>query len=199
MLSLSGVTGRTPAAYYEKDDYYFRQSGTGEVIAGYERTGRHVLNLQGFQALVLERTERITANTRLADDLTFSAPKSVSLLVALDDKHRAEIINAHQEAVQSVVKYMIESGMVQARDSKGNPCAVEKDSVVALRFDHFLSRNLDPQLHSHVLFVNSVIRAEDGKIVSAYLREVYTNKKALGAMYRQELASRLERLGYQIE
>ena len=33
MLSLSGVTGKTADSYYEKDDYYFRQSGTGEVIA----------------------------------------------------------------------------------------------------------------------------------------------------------------------
>ena len=201
MLSLSGVTGARAASYYQRDDYYFRQSGVGEVIAGEERTGKSYLSLDEFKDLVRERLgdRDITARDRLADDLTFSAPKSVSLLVALDDANRGKIIQAHQEAVKATIQYIIESGLVQTRDAEGKPTAVIKDSVVALRFDHFLSRNMDPQLHSHVLLVNSVTRLEDGKTVSAFLHEVYTNKKALGAVYRQELANRLEKLGYQIE
>ncbi len=63
----------------------------------------------------------------------------------------------------------------------------------------FTNRNGDPQLHSHVLIANVAERVEDGKLVYAYLREVYTSKVALGTMYRMYLAHSLERMGYQID
>ncbi|HID22035.1 MAG TPA: conjugative relaxase, partial [Planctomycetaceae bacterium] len=155
----------------------------------------------------LEHAEKTGKNPRIADDLTFSAPKSVSLVAALDDNMREAIVQAHREAVGKVVEFIAHSGMIQARDSRGEPTAAW--GAVAVRFDHFLSRNGDPQLHSHVLIANSVFYIEkefDGRTVqvvekegAAYLRDIYTNKTALGALYRHELASRLERLGYEVE
>ena len=203
MLSLAGVSAGQAGDYYQKDDYYFshENGGKGEVVLGRDRVGKDVLTRDDFLSLVRERVEengKKLADARVADDLTFSAPKSVSLLAALGgDEVRSAVVSAHREAVQAVMEYIRDAGMIQARDAAGDPTAAT--GAVAVRFDHFLSRNGDPQLHSHVLLVNSVIRAEDGKNVSAYLREIYTNKEALGALYRHELAARLERLGYGVE
>ncbi len=197
MLSLSGVTSAQGLSYFEKDDYYF-SAGEGRGELGWE--GKAV-SREEFEALVRERIEatggRLDGKNRIADDLTFSAPKSVSLVAAFDDQMRDQVIEAHREAVREVLNYIEESGMIQARDEAGNPTAAK--GAVAVAFDHFLSRNMDPQLHTHVLLANRVERTDDGKLVSTYLREVYVNKKALGAMYRLELASRLERLGFEVE
>ena len=206
MLSLGAVSGRMLESYYSKDDYYCRESGEGVVIAGINRTGKKFITGKEFRELVAERleNEEKVEKARLADDLCFSAPKSVSLLAALGSKKtRSEIIQAHREAVQSVINYVIERDMVQARMMTDKEevitVSVNPDSIVAVRFDHFLSRNLDPQLHSHVLLLNCVQRSEDGKMVAAYLREIYLHKKDLGALYRHELARRLEKMGYEVE
>ena len=203
MLSLSGVNASQAADYYEKDDYYFNREtgGRSEVVLG-DREGE-MISREDFLRPVMERIGEIRGEEkkgkdRVADDLTFSAPKSVSLIAALGSpEERDRIIEAHREAVKAVMEYIRDAGMIQARDAEGNPTAAY--GTLAVRFDHFLNRNGEPQLHSHVLLANAVRRAEDGKLVSAYLREIYTNKKALGAMYRLELASRLEKLGYEVE
>ncbi len=201
MLSLAGVSASQGTFYFEKEDYYFR-GGEGEVIAGQYFWGtQDRIDHERFQEIVSARIEEtggaLNGKDRVADNLSFSAPKSVSLVAALDKEMRDAIIEAHREAVKAVVDYIESSGMFQARDEKGNP--TEAKGMLAVRFDHFTNRNGDPQLHSHVLIANVAERAEDGKIVSAYLRELYTNKVALGTMYRMELAFRMERLGYQVD
>ena len=201
MLSLSGVSASQGTFYFEKEDYYF-QGGEGNVIAGeaFWDTGEkidHERFREIVEARIRETGGALKGDDRIADNLTFSAPKSVSLVAALDTQNRELIIQAHQEAVQAVVDYMESSGMFQARDERGNPTGAR--GMLAVRFDHFTNRNGDPQLHSHVLIANVAERVEDGKFVSAYLREVYTNKVALGTMYRMHLAHSLERMGYQID
>ena len=60
------------------------------------------------------------------------------------------------------------------------------------------SRELDPQLHSHVFIFNLAPRRDGtwGAIVS---RELYKAQKRAGAEYRSALARELERAGYAIE
>ncbi|OAG28409.1 MobF family relaxase [Thermodesulfatator autotrophicus] len=201
MLSLSGVSASQGAFYFEKEDYFF-QGGEGNVIAGetYWNTGEKI-NHERFQEIVEARIREtggaLKGNDRLADNLSFSAPKSVSLLAALDDHHRELILEAHREAVKAVIDYIESSGMFQARDENGNPTAAR--GMLAVRFDHFTNRNGDPQLHSHVLIANVAERAGDGKVVSAYLREIYNHKIDLGLMYRMHCARNLEEMGYRIE
>ncbi len=202
MLSLAGVSASQGTFYFEKEDYYFR-GDKGEVIAGKDFWDtKDKIDHERFQKIVETRIENtggaLNGNDRIADNLTFSAPKSVSLIAALGNpEQRDQVIEAHREAVKAVMDYIESSKMFQARDERGNPTAAR--GMLAVRFDHFTNRNGDPQLHSHVLIANVAERVEDGKLVSAYLREIYTNKTALGAMYRLELASRLEKLGYETE
>ena len=204
MLSLAGISEAVSTEYFRKEDYYFG-GGLGSAL---DTSGKKLFDLGSkvdkwkFRALVEARIEETGGAkgrpNRVADDLTFSAPKSVSLLAALGDgETRQKVIGAHQEAVETVVKSVEEFGFFQARGEDKKPVAAI--GMVALRFDHFTNRNGDPLLHSHVLIANLAVRQSDGKVVSAYLRDVYLNKQALGALYRLELASRLEKLGYEVE
>lgn len=199
MLSLAGVSAAQGISYFEKDDYYF-SAGEGRVVLGSIALSR-TLDREGFESLVEKRLDLTggcqDGKNRIADDLTFSAPKSVSLVAALDDRMREQVIEAHREAVQAVMEYIESAGIIQTRNEDGNP--VPAKDAVAVVFDHFLNRNGEPQLHTHVLVVNAVTRVEDGEKRAAYLREVYTNKIALGTLYRMELAYRMERLGYQVD
>ena len=200
MLSLSGVSAGRGMDYYERDDYYFG-AGEGRVILGRGLVGGETLSAERFTEIVRERLEATGGSARgedrVADDLTFSAPKSVSLIAALDDERRGDVIRAHREAVRAVMEYVRDAGMIRARDAEGRPTRAR--DAVAAAFDHFLNRNQEPHLHTHVLVLNAVTRETDGARVAAHLREIYTAKEALGAMYRMELAARLEKLGYELE
>lgn len=198
MLSLGYVSIGMLADYYSQDDYYF-SSSKGVLITGREIFGKDVLQLSDVHDL-LKRRGDLKENTRVADDLTFSAPKSFSILASLNSKdERDELLAAHQSAVNRTVEFLRDFGFVKTRDDRGKPAEINKNSVVSIRFDHFLNRNQDPQVHSHVLLINSVERASDGKFRAAYLRDVYLHKKEIGALYRQELAKNLEKLGYRVE
>ena len=70
--------------------------------------------------------------------------------------------------------------------------------IVAATFRHDTSRNLDPQLHTHSVVAN-MVRGEDDKWRSMANEKLYGSKMLLGALYRNELAASLTRLGYDIE
>ena len=69
--------------------------------------------------------------------------------------------------------------------------------MVAATFRHLASRNLDPQLHTHCVVAN-MTRNGAGEWRSIEAPAIRRNKKLIGAHYRDELARRLEALGYQI-
>ncbi|HEX2904414.1 MAG TPA: MobF family relaxase [Jatrophihabitans sp.] len=89
-------------------------------------------------------------------DLTFSAPKSVSVLWGLaDDETRMRISEAHQAALQQVITHA-ELHVFASRTGAGGPLTVPVRGVVAAGFDHWDSRAGDPQLHTHVVILNRV-------------------------------------------
>ena len=66
------------------------------------------------------------------------------------------------------------------------------------QFPHYMSRELDPQNHIHALVFNFT-KGPDGKYRSLDASKLYEHKKAAGALFRTELAARLEKLGFEIE
>ena len=70
--------------------------------------------------------------------------------------------------------------------------------LLMARFDHHTSRDLDPQLHSHVFVLNLAPR-KDGTWGAIISRELYKAQKEAGAVYRQALAAELEREGHAVE
>ncbi|HVO19846.1 MAG TPA: MobF family relaxase [Anaeromyxobacter sp.] len=135
---------------------------------------------------------RKDSHVRIGIDLTFSAPKSVSLqaLVALDPA----ALGAHDRAVDRAVAVAEERA--QARRWVNGKSQVEDTRNLAVaKFRHQVSRELDPQLHTHCLVLNLTRRA-DGAWRALLNDEIVRATRYLTAVYRAELAVALQRAGY---
>jgi conjugative relaxase-like TrwC/TraI family protein len=127
-------------------------------------------------------------------DITLSASKSVSLAGLVNGDPR--VIEAHQAAVRSTMAY-VERQCLFTRIGKGGHQREQTNHAVIAIFHHDDNRNQDPQLHSHCVLFNQTVGA-DGKWRTMDNRELYQQKMTIGAVYRHELASRLQGLGYDL-
>lgn len=136
-------------------------------------------------------------------DLTFCAPKSVSLLRALraDDVGAKAITDAHSTALAEAMEYLsAHAGYTRVH----NPATGEKDlerlpGLVAVAYQHETSRCGDPHLHTHVIVPNRQARA-DGALVSIDGTSLYHEAKAAGVIYQATLRRELHRsLGFEWE
>ncbi|HEY3529648.1 MAG TPA: MobF family relaxase [Nocardioides sp.] len=100
-------------------------------------------------------------------DLTFSIPKSASVLWGVaDGGTQALIAEAHHAAVADALDFLereIVATRVGAKGPKGAVAQAEVTGVVAAGFDHYDSRANDPHLHTHVVISNKVKTVRDGK------------------------------------
>ncbi len=136
-------------------------------------------------------------------DVTFSAPKSVSVTWALgDDAQRQRIEQAHRNAVEQAIAHMTENvPTVRCRYGAG---VVEEPAreLIAAEYLHTTARGVldgdapDPQLHSHVV-ITSAIR-DDGRIAAVASRPIFRSAREVGAFYRSAFAHELTGRGYAI-
>ncbi|GAB3862537.1 hypothetical protein GCM10028801_28180 [Nocardioides maradonensis] len=130
-------------------------------------------------------------------DLTFSVPKSVSVLWGVADAGTQErIIAAHHAAVGDVLEFFereIAATRAGISDSDGAVAQVSVAGVAAVAFDHFDSRAGDPQLHTHVVVSNKVLTQMDGRWRSLDGRPVFASRTGLSEHYNALLADRLAR------
>jgi conjugative relaxase-like TrwC/TraI family protein len=127
-------------------------------------------------------------------DLTFSAPKSVSVVWALGGVTAATQVDAaHRAAVTAALAYLDEHAALSRTGTDGVQ-QISTEGLVAALFDHRTSRAEDPQLHTHALVPNKLLCA-DGVWRTIDGHEIYHHKKAAGAIYqaalRAELTTRL--------
>jgi len=129
-------------------------------------------------------------------DLTFSAPKSVSVAWALGDAATREAIyQAHEQSLAFVLGYA-EKNFMFTRSGHGGIVEEDIRGAVATAFDHWDSRAGDPQLHTHVVVVNRVQRL-DGAWSTLDGRGLYANAVSMSELYNSILADHLTRdLGY---
>lgn len=130
-------------------------------------------------------------------DLTFSVPKSVSVLWGVADAVTQErIVAAHHAAVADVIA-LFEREVAATRagisDADGAVAQVDVAGVAAVAYDHFDSRAGDPQLHTHVVVANKVLTIMDGRWRSLDGRPVFASRTGLSARYDALLADRLSR------
>jgi conjugative relaxase-like TrwC/TraI family protein len=126
-------------------------------------------------------------------DLTFSAPKSVSVLWSqASDALRSSLEQAHREAVKAAIAYLEEEAAA-VRTGKGGRLQ-ERAQLAVAAFDHGTSRAQDPALHTHCL-VMAAARRMDGTWGQLHSRPLYEHKMAAGALYRLEFARGLRHLG----
>ena len=137
---------------------------------------------------------------RYAWDLTFSAPKSVSIAWAIGgEKTRAEVEAAQMRSVEKVLGF-IEQNFPLARrgSSEKGTITHEKAKLLAAAFLHGSSREQDPQIHTHLMLQNLLLR-DDGSFGTIDAKQLYEWKMALGAVYRAELAKEMSAMGFSIE
>ena len=217
MLSIGAIASAAQgASYYEKDGYYAKDDPEHRDASAWFGKGAEALGLSGpvdadTLKAVLEgkvpdgsgtelgkRAKDGSIEHRPGRDLTFSAPKSVSIAALVGGDER--IVGAHDRAVQATLAW-VEKNAVETRVwDRETGCMVragDQKTVVAT-FRHDTSRNLDPQLHTHSVLAN-MVQGEDGKWRTMANEKLYDSKMLIGAIYRSELAAGLTRLGYDIE
>lgn len=214
MLSLHNISSAVQTRnYFSKDNYYTQDENTEHSAwfgAGAARLGlAGQVQPAGFLNLLEGRVEDQQLGKWVTDeetgerrqdhqpgiDITFSAPKSVSLVaeVAGDTAVR----DAHETAVRSALAYL-EENVIRTRSTQNGVTSIEHTgNMIAALFKHNTSRDLDPQTHTHAVVMNATLRA-DGKWRSIDNREIYQTQKLAGAIYNAALASGLQQLGYRL-
>ena len=201
--------------YYERqvaggaDDYYAGRGGAPGEWAGAEA---QALGLSGrvsgeqFGALIAgldprDPSVRLRASERdpkvAALDLTFSAPKSLSVLFAVaTEEVSGELVACHEEAVRAALAYLDETA-VMVRRGAGGARVGRSGGLVAAAYRHRMSRALDPQLHTHVVAAN-LARGSDGRFTAIHGAPLYQAAKTAGFLYQAHLRALVsERLGLQ--
>lgn len=224
MMSFSMVKSAAGADHYfmESDNYYLKSD---EYADRFQWWGKGAENLglgnkidrdiflsilEGKLPNGAEIPSGVNGIRRPGFDLTFSAPKSVSILALIYGKH--ELIDAHQEAVNAVLE-VVEQTAAQARIKGENGTEIEltKNLIVA-KFLHDTSRELDANLHTHALVVNATERSDgqwralasntmdDNAQFKGFFEHIYQDQIYYSTIYRSALANILtNKLGYEIE
>jgi conjugative relaxase-like TrwC/TraI family protein len=144
----------------------------------------------GAPYMVPDTVDRVTGW-----DLTFSAPKSVSVLWAVGGGDLGmEVRDAHDAAVRAALVYLEEHAAF-SRTGKAGVRQVDTHGFLAAGFVHRSSRAGDPQLHTHVL-VSGRVRCEDGVWRALDSRALHRQLKPAGMLYQAALRAELSlRLG----
>ncbi len=205
------AAGPAAGAYYEaaladgREDYY---AGEGEQAGRWLGSGAASLDLTGHvgpgetTALLAARVPSgdATLGRPLGDgsvagfDVTFKAPKSVSVLFGIGDAALAEqLVAGHDAALAEALGYL-EREACGARRGAGGAQKVPGNGFVAAAFQHRASRAGDPLLHTHVVMVNRV-QGPDGRWTALDGQRLYAHAKTAGFIYQAALRSELtERL-----
>lgn len=183
------------------EDYF---TGHGEPPGRWFGTGADQLGLDGtviadeLTAILEGRDpgtgERLGRARMPGFDLTFRAPKTVSVLYALGepDTVTAEVVAAHEASVDAAVGYLERSACSTRRRVDGEITAVVGEGLVAAGFRHQTSRAGDPTLHTHVLVAN-LTRTADGRWGALDGRQLYVHAKTAGYLYQAQLRAELTR------
>ncbi len=135
------------------------------------------------KAAITKREEQRTSPSAVAGfDLTFTIPKSASVLWALaEPKTQAAIAQAHRTAVDDVLAFLEQRALFTRTGVAG--CAqVATRGMTATAFDHWDTRTGDPNLHTHVVIANKV-QGTDGKWRSLDSRALHHAAVAISELY----------------
>ncbi len=220
MMSATLVSaGAASSGYYKAEGYYAAGSKEAEQAATWFGRAAETMGLKGqvddalFTQLLDGQTFHRKGDAlepgrlmgRIIDgerqhraglDLTFSAPKSVSVaaLVYQDDR----LIEAHDAAVKTAMTH-VQDHLVQTRYHVNGQMKMQTGGdIIAGLFRHDTSRLLDPQLHTHAVIANQVYHP-DGSTTALHNDLIFKAQKLGSEIYRNELSRAAQSLGYQVE
>ncbi len=197
---LEQIVGYFQSPVKNEDPHSIWIGSAGEILglSGSVEKNHFLNTLQGYRPNTEEAlVQRPGYSRRYGWDMTFSPPKSISIVWAISDARiRRELELAHQEAIITVITFIEDHYSLGRRGRNG--VQKEKVKLLGAAFLHFVSREGDPQIHTHV-FLQNLAYYSDGDWGCLDLKPVYYNQKKLGALYREELSRRLLSLGFSIE
>jgi conjugative relaxase-like TrwC/TraI family protein len=211
MVSINPITNPSQAAsYFRRDDYYVRDKE--ESPSAWHGKGAMALGLSGevhrdeFSKMLEGRLPTGDTLGRInvegerkhkpGYDLTFSSPKSVSVLALPGGDQR--LVEAHREAVKTALDWVERHHAVTRVKISGQTHLEHTGNLVIAAFHHETSRALDPQLHTHCVIFNCTQRG-DSAWRSIEGREIMLIQKEADRIYQSELAVRIQPLGYEVE
>jgi conjugative relaxase-like TrwC/TraI family protein len=191
------AVARSQEEYYtgagEAPGYWLGRAAGELGLAGeVSEDGLHRI-LNGAHPLTAQRLGSPPRGNRVAGfDLTFRAPKSVSLLYGLGDLQVAGHVRAaHEHAIERALDYLERHA---AQVSRGAARAQQEraSGLVAAAYQHRTSRAGDPLLHTHVLVAN-LGRGPDRRWTALDGRPLYRHAKTAGYLYQAVLRAELTR------
>ncbi|KJR35924.1 conjugative transfer relaxase/helicase TraI [Vibrio sp. S234-5] len=140
-------------------------------------------------------------------DLTFSAPKSISILALTGGDTR--LIEAHNNAVKfALTELEKDVAQITTINKEGEREFHNTDSMIFAVVRHKTSRENDMQIHSHALAAN-MTRDQEGQlrtlassikqkggVINGTGERIYNFQKYYGILYQSHLAKDAQELGY---
>lgn len=211
MLSISSIKG--DSAYYSHEDNYYV---SGSLESRWLGDGAEKLGLKGEVANAdmdairqgklpdgtdLSRMVNGVNKHRSGYDLTFSAPKSVSMMILIGGDTR--LLDAWNRSVENGMKEV--EKLISARITDGGKTGtVLTGNMVAALYNHDTSRALDPQIHTHALVFNTTFAedkwralASDTRMKTGFGENLYALQVAIGNLVLQPFRQEAEKLGYE--
>lgn len=163
-------------------------------LAVHPRTGTPLGRPHAHRAAVEDKAgQSAQRNAVVGFDLTFSVPKSVSVLWALSSRSKQQqILRTHHEAVQATLAWL-ETNVIHTRAGRNGVAHIGTRGALAAAFDHWESRSGDPQLHTHLVIANRTQRVTDGSWVTLDSRALYKAAVAASEHYNGLLFDALQR------
>ena len=164
-------------------------------LKSFKRISRNLHPLTGAKL-----TPHTKAKRRIAVDMTFHVPKSVSLLRALTED--PDISRATDEAVALTMTEVETHAQTRIRKSNAQENRLTANLLYAM-FSHDTARPVngvsDPHDHRHCLIFNLTYDATEQRFKALQNETLFRNKKYYQALFLNHLAALLTAKGYAIE
>lgn len=157
-------------------------------------TSEFLRQRQGSDRISADGAEQSKA--RSLYDMTFSAPKSVSVMAIVGGDER--LIAAHQTAVRETLQEAEKYAATRVRLAGLNENRTTGNWIMAA-YTHDTSRELDPQLHTHAVAANLTYDGTEARWKALQASGLYERRSYLTEVYRNALAREVRALGYEIE
>jgi conjugative relaxase-like TrwC/TraI family protein len=158
------------------------------------QTGEFLRQRHGADRIASNGEEQSKA--RSLYDMTFSAPKSVSVMAIVGGDER--LVAAHGTAVREALREAEKYSATRVRLAGLNENRSTGNWIVA-SYTHDTSRQLDPQLHTHAVAANLTYDGTEGRWKALQASGLYERRSYLTEVYRNALAREVLALGYEVE
>lgn len=191
MLSIGKLNQEQAGKYFasEQEQYYIDENSEAKFAGKANKLTGTTLTKENFKEFIAKSKHKINSF-----DLTFSAPKSLSILAeTATPELREKLISLHTQASDIAMSKIEQDATFRLfftnEDGQREYVSVPAQGLAYASFLHHASRMQDPQLHTHNVILNSVLY--NNKEYSIDARYFYQNQREYSKLYRSELINLL--------